>query len=173
MDYLVQNDIAVVQLVREAKILRLASLKRMFYLGREPHTINESAVQNFRTRVTPVPWDEFTIEKIHHDELKDEQWENRLKEGKVRYYRLKYENMLSKEGLQDELKEVFEVLNLEHSKDKEFNYKSLLLQLQKPTCRGRVERYKEFLQRIPETKTLAACIMLDDLYGDYYEESSG
>lgn len=174
IDYLVQNNIAVIQLVREAKILRLSSLKRIQWLeDGEAHSFNEAVVQNFRKRVTPIPWDDSVIHKIHYDERKDRKWGTLLKQAKLRYHRLVYEKMLSKEGLQTELEAVFDHFNFTHSPDRPLNFNSQLLQLQRPTCKDRVEGYAEFREKIYGTRTLSACDILDNLYNnDHQDESS-
>ncbi len=166
-DYFAKNNIAVIHLVREAKILRLASMKQTRDIaGQEPHAIDASAVQKFREKTQSITWDDKTIAKIILEEMVDRKWEKRLIfKPHLKYHRLTYEKMLEKNSLISELIQVFTTLST-IQKPSSLNLDSKLLKLNESTCKGRINNYEELQKRLAGTRTLAACKMLDYLYGD-------
>ena len=166
-DYFVKNDIAIIHLIREAKILRISSLKQSQGMpGNQPHTADKSVVQSLRKRTELISWDETTIQKVFQEEETDAEWQRLLLSSpKVKYHKLIYESMLEKEERKYQLDLVFEFLNVNHQ-DSEIKLDSPFLKLHNSTCEGRIDRYEEFREKIAGTKTLAVCEKLDEMFGD-------
>ena len=168
-DYFAKNNIAVIHLVREAKILRIASMKESHAMGGQPHSVDQSYVKQFRDKTQPLSWDETMIKKIPMEEKKDASWEISLSfKPNLKYHRLSYEKMLLEEDLISQLNQIFVFLKTTQ-KYSSVNLDSKLLKLQKSTCRARIMNYEEFRKHISGTRTAAACDMLDDLYDDEQE----
>lgn len=168
-EYFAKNDIAVIHLVREAKILRMASMEESNALGPQPHSIDQSFVEQFRKKTQPFSWDETTINDISADEMKDASLEISLSfKPNLKYYRLSYDKMLLEDDLIFQFNQIFVFLKTTQ-KYSSVNLDSKLLKLQESTCRARVKNYEEFRKRIIGTRTAAACDMLDGLYDDEQE----
>ena len=174
VDYLLQNNVAIIHLIREAKILRVSSQSTMKEEkltkldNNMPHTIDQDKANMIKQTTAPFQWDNSTISMINDEESMDHQWEMLLKfTPKLKYHRMMYEKMLLKDGLEREISQVLSFLHLDQpSATGKVNLESHLLQLHKATCPGRVPNYGEFLQRIKGTRTAAACNYLDEIYGD-------
>ncbi len=177
IDYFVKNKVAVIHLVREAKILRIASQSTMEkdkekLAIKKPHTINKSEVEMVREQSAPFQWDETTISVIKNEERIDSEWENLLSfTPNLEYHRLIYEKMLTEDSLKEEISKILAFLNLDqvNEEDEQVKIDSQLLQLHKASCNGRVVNYSDFRKSIDGTRTAAACDYLDEVYGD--EES--
>ena len=176
--YLVKQNIAIIHLIREAKILRLASLKntkeQLTKLNGTPHTINETLANELR-HVDLIQWDEKVIEKLREEEDYDEFWKKlMIFTPHLKYYQFNYEKMLLEDDLKDELRQVLTFLfekRIEKNDDwteltTSFNLHSKLLQLHETTCSGRVSDYDKFQKRVAGTRTGAACIMLDEIFAE-------
>lgn len=174
VDYLLKNNVAIVHLVREAKILRVSSQstmeeERLTKLDNKlPHTIDQEKAKMIKETTAPFQWDDSTISMINDEEHIDDEWEKLLKfTPKLKYHRMIYEKMLLKDGLEREISQVLSFLHLDQpSAAGKVNLESQLLQLHKATCPGRVPNYGEFRKRIEGTRTAAACDYLDEIYGD-------
>ncbi len=169
-DYFVKNDIAIIHLIREAKILNIASGQQSNGMpDGQPHTADESIASKLRKSSLPITWDETTVQKVLNAEEADRTWQRLLSsKPNLKYHRLIYEKMLAKEDRRIEFEQVFGFLNTNQNSDL-MKLDSMLLQLHQPTCKGRVERYEKFYEAIAGTKTSAACKWLDKRFGD--EES--
>lgn len=176
--YLVNHNIAVIHLIREAKILRLASIQntkeQLKKLNGTPHTINETLANELR-HTDLIQWDETLIEKLKDEEDYDSSWKKlMIFTPHLKYYQMNYEKMLLVDDLRNELRQVLSFLfenRIEKNDDwveltTSFNLHSKLLQLHETTCSGRVSNYDEFQKRVAGTRTGAACTMLDDIFAE-------
>lgn len=162
-DYFEKNDIAIIHLVREAKILKIASGKQSVGMpGGQPHTTDDSVVSKLRKKNEVMTWTNRTVKAIRREEERDSIWKRLLvSKPKLKYHRLVYERMLYREILSSDLADVLMFLNVGHQKS--LNLDSRLLQLHSAACNGRIDRYKEFRKAIAGTITLEACDMLDQM----------
>lgn len=175
-DYFIKNDIAIVHLIREAKILQISSMSQDYSStmpGGEPHTNDSSVVQSFRNKTKPLSWDGDTIQEVLRKELEDAQWQISFLSHRpdIKYHKLVYENLLeNEEKLGYEIEAALDSFHFE--KRSELKLDSSLLQLQQPTCEGRVEKSEEFYKKIIGTKTLAACEKLDEVFAKETAENT-
>lgn len=173
IEYCVENDVAIIHLVRDAKVLRIASQstmekeKHLLEVGL-PHTVDKAKAAMIRDQNTLFEWDQSLIDQIKIEEDIDDQWERMLSFApKLKYHRLTYEKMLSEDSLEVEISQILSFFDLEQQSA---NIDSQLLQLHKAVCPGRVANYDELRERMEGTRTAAACDYLDEIYSDAESE---
>jgi len=170
--YLTDNNIAVIQLVREATILRRASS----YDNKEEFKVSNHHTQQVNSRekaenlpeVGKMPWTSETVEDIVKMERANSEWQRSLQfMPSVRNYYLSYENLLSEEGLEDHFSRIISFLLPFSTCDTEVITEDTIFRLHSPTCFSRMENYDELakeLEKAGALNTVAACRMLEDMY---------
>ena len=173
--YLQDNNIAIIHLVREAKILRAASKydgaqEKKLLGGRVAHTTDTSVINSIPTHAK-MPWNQRSIQKILDWEEESNQWHKYIHSmDSVRDFYLSYENLLSKEGLRNYLSQVASFLlpswyDLSDPHKKDININSSFLQLHSSSCSDRVENYSKLAQekKLEGSHTIAACNMIEEM----------
>lgn len=180
LEYFVKNDVAVIHLVRDAKVLRIASESTMEEERGKmktplPHTLDESEAKLIAESTPLFEWDEKTMYTIKFEEKRDLQWEMLVKYvPNTKYHKLTYEQLLTKDNLASEVSQLLSFLNLnqDDSEKSHPNLNSELQRLHKGTCSGRVANYDQFRTAIEGTRTASACDYLDEIYDDDEEEEA-
>lgn len=167
--YLQDNNIAIVHLVREAKVLRQASQHDVSAVkaasGKVVHHAYDSSEVNNLPKINKMQWKQAQVKKFLQLEEESDEWNKQIHFLPfVRDYYLSYENMLSREGLEDSIRQLISFLGLPMC-GYSVNTKAHLQQLHSPLCGERVEDYEELMSELNGTKTAAACRMLDAMLG--------
>lgn len=164
MEHVINRGIAIVHLVREATVLRIASKNQG--RSRIKHTTNSSVAAQ-TSKVDLMPWDATTISKARALESQDTSWERRLSfRPGLRYRYISYESLLSLKSREDQLWQVTAFL-------KPFPaplpaglvlVNATLLQLHNPRCSLRIKNYDELRAELEGTRTASACDMLEKVF---------
>ena len=178
--YLRENNIAVIHLVREAKILKIASLHDKEYLkasgikagptGNNDHATNQRKVDD-SVIIPKMPW-KVKVKEMLRLEEESNNWQKSIHfMTSVRSFYLSYEHLLSEDSMEDNIAQVVSFLLMPssvlfHEGLRPVNKNSDLLQLHSPRCSDRIENYAEFIAnaRVKNSRSAAACIMLEKLY---------
>ena len=159
--YLQRNKISVIHLVREAKILRLASAYNS-KKQKGTHARDEETAKAFRD-AEKMPWDSSTIKKVLALEEASKKWNNFVHFlPNVPDFRVSYEYLVAETELQ--LAQILGFLYLPTlTYFPEVRLETTYLQLHEPACSDRVENYAEFARdkKFRSSETFAACYMLD------------
>lgn len=170
--YVKENNIAIIHLVREAAVLRLASrhdagVEQKITGHRVGHSENATWVQNLPQ--VKMPWNQQTIDTILKNEEYNTQYETFFHfMTSVRYYYLSYEHLLTRDGLEDHLSRIISFLMPFTPYRQQVNLNETLLQLHSPTCSSRIENYDEFAKELElagASKTVLACRYINELFG--------
>lgn len=164
IEHVINRGIAIVHLVREATVLRIASQKQS--RSRIMHTTNSSVVAQ-TSKVDLMSWDATTISQVRALESQDTSWQRRLAfQPGLRYHHISYENLLSLKSREDKLGQVTAFL-------KPFHVplpvglvlvNGTLLQRHNPRCSLRIKNYAKLRSELEGTRTASACDMLEKAF---------
>lgn len=163
-NYLRKNDVSIIHLVREAKILKIdsesnARLKSIW------HAFSKSDAAALRD--TPkLPWTEKIITKMLNLENLSTQWQRRIYSiANISVYYLSYESLLEKNNFDKAFCQIFGFLTNKIPNSSSIITDTNLFQIHKPLCSDRIENYENFRahDKVRESRTAAACDMLQML----------
>jgi len=172
--YFREHNVHLVHLVREAKILKMAStyssVAERVDFG-SMHASNQSMVEKFRES-PKMPWHDELIDKMLEIEQRAIDWQRTIHfMPHVADSYLSYEKML----IPDERRRIFLQLTNElvpgyysqHPQKEVDTSTTNLMQLHEPTCEDRINRYLDFTkhEKVQNSRTLAACNMLQTYFG--------
>jgi len=177
-----EEEIVVLHLVREAKILKLASKynnaeqKQMFG---GMHTTNVSEAQLYR-RAKLLKWDNNTILQILKLEKESAYWEQtlRLSEYMIPVYYVSYEVLLRQQQMMRNIQRIISFLLPDTIiRLSEVQTNTSLLQLHEPSCIERVDQYFTLEEQpiFRDTRTALACKLLNSIgiqSQDFYDHDS-
>lgn len=176
-DYFKKNDIIVLHLIREARILRYGSLENAAHFesenGGNMNTIDPSVAQLIQEKDSSITWSKQTVRDILKEEERDKKLEESLsKTLGSQYYRIRYESLLKGDELRAKLTGIIWPLYPISSSPSNFNITldSKMIKLHKRTCVERVENYEQMRLKIVGSRTATACDYLDRTFGDAEEE---
>ena len=168
--YLKENNIAVIHLVREAKVLNYASKQKKM-----EHTQDKDRAELLHHTPKHV-WNDGTINWTLRLERNSQEWDDQLAawsaSSGIRSYYLRYEDLIvGEDRCADNLLQVMKFLQLSILEGGSeamppVNIHSNLLTLHSPTCDERIENYQEFAAhpRIVNSKTVLACDMINEYF---------
>lgn len=165
--YLQTHNVSVVHLVREAKILQLASLYSKRTQNNDAvkklwHTKDKNLVEIFRNE-SKMPWTEGTIAKVQNFEREGMRWDTFVRSlTSVPYHYLSYEDMVIDKEAQ--LANVIAFLFLPAKTNlPSVRSSTTLLQMHETGCAARVANYTGFTkdERVSESSTVRACDKLE------------
>jgi len=177
--YLKEYGVSILHLVREAKILKLASAYNNRHQKKKlksMHTKNASIIALYRD--TPkMPWTNGTINEMLELEDISVKWQTKIHfMPLVPDYYLSYESLLVEEERREYLRQVFNFLSPATAvegqqgsmRKDEIQDNSTLLQLHEPLCTDRIERYELFRNQplVHGSRSIAACDLIYYHFGN-------
>ena len=171
-NFLREHDVAIVHLVRDAKILTMASKynnRKQFSSLKTMHTNNAKQAEEFRNTADKMPWDKRIIRDVVQNEKVSDDWDRIMSsEPLVRSHRVSYEKLLQEQDRRDQIAQIISFL-LPYSSGSvhDVQVNTSLLQLHEPTCSSRVAKYSAFRAHpdIANTKTATACDLIEYHFG--------
>lgn len=167
--YFKENQVSIIHLVREAKILNIASKynsnKQKEALGLKfMHSTNSSMIKSFRA-AEKMPWDEKTITDILELEKLSAKWQKSVHfMYSVPDHYLSYESLLMEDDRAFQLTQILAFLQILTDMSNTVKVNSPLLRLHESTCSDRVENYStlHLHPKLESTGTLLACDMIEN-----------
>lgn len=171
--YFRRNNVSVLHLVREAKILKLASeynnqQQINMFDTHARHTTNATLAEKFRITAQKMPWDNHTVDKMLALEKRSQDIQKKIHfMPHVANFYLTYESLLhEKERLsQIRLISYFLRKNVRTKNVQVEKTESMLKKLHESICSDRIENYDEFRthERVRESRSVAACDFIQSL----------
>mmetsp|Transcript_14116 Transcript_14116/g.20590 ORF Transcript_14116/g.20590 Transcript_14116/m.20590 type:complete len:334 (-) Transcript_14116:292-1293(-) len=164
--YMRENGVSFLHLVREAKILKMAS---SFNNSKEKpsHSTNATAVKELRG-LPKLPWNDKTIDNMLNIENISADWQKKIRfMPLVPEYYLSYESLLNKEDRLNHIRQITVFLTNENLNPNATHINGTLFQLHEPLCSDRVENYTGFRMhhKVRESRSAAACDMIEFYFG--------
>lgn len=164
--YMRENGVSFLHLVREAKVLKLASSYNVKH-QKSHHTTNTTVVKNLRD--TPkLPWNGKIIDEMLKLEDISVEWQTRIHfMPLVPDYYLSYESLLNKEDRLNYIGQITAFLTNRNVNASTIQTNGNLLQLHEPLCSDRVENYEKFRMhdKVRGSRSAAACDMIQFHFG--------
>lgn len=157
--YFKDNDINIIHLVREAKILVLASSHDVRVRGFH-HTTNSSMIQE----TPPLDWDEKDIDKMLEMEKTSTEWQDKVHKMApfVQNYYVAYENILRKEKRNMLVSQIVAFISGSFDPNVE-SAEGTLLKESESSCSTRIANYTEFRahDKVINSRSAAACDLIE------------
>ena len=158
--YLKENQVAIIHLVREAKILVLASAHDVKERGRVHHTTDPSMIKE----TSSLEWNEKIIDRMLEMEKSSLAWQDEVHKmtPSVQNFYVAYENTLVEEKRKQLVGQiaafVLEIFNPDIEKAE-----GILLKQSESSCSTRIAKYKEFRahKKVINSRSAAACDLID------------
>ena len=166
VEYLAKKNVSVVHLVREASVLRLASMA-VAQSANTWHSADAAAAAKEKAKSTPMSWGNQIRLEVTELERENDAWQQAfLAHPGIRYHYLRYEDLLSSELCDPAISGVAAFLGTSVSGSgcaKSNGGGHSLKKLHSTTCSSRMANYEELRAELNGTKTAAACDYLEDL----------
>lgn len=158
--YLRDNGVSIIHLVREAKILKLASAHDVRERGGVHHTINASEIRE----TSSLKWDETVVQQILVLEKVSLEWQNKIHKMTplVPNYYVSYEYILGEENRKQVLAQVVSFVLESFDPDIKVAEGTLLKQ-SSSSCSSRIANYKEFRahEKVINSRSAVACNLIE------------
>eukprot|EP00814_Leptocylindrus_danicus_P019949 CAMPEP_0116014484 /NCGR_PEP_ID=MMETSP0321-20121206/6297_1 /TAXON_ID=163516 /ORGANISM="Leptocylindrus danicus var. danicus, Strain B650" /LENGTH=335 /DNA_ID=CAMNT_0003484129 /DNA_START=224 /DNA_END=1228 /DNA_ORIENTATION=- len=158
--YLKDNQVQIIHLVREAKILVLASKYDAIERGGVHHTTNSSMLKE----TSSLKWDEESIGIMLEKEKSSLDWQNNIHNMTpfVQNFYVAYENLLVEEKRKQLLGQTAVFIAGSFDPDIEKTEGALLKQSES-SCSSRIAKYEEFRahKKVINSRTASACDLID------------
>uniref|UniRef100_A0A7S4VYU0 Sulfotransferase domain-containing protein n=1 Tax=Ditylum brightwellii TaxID=49249 RepID=A0A7S4VYU0_9STRA len=168
-NYLKDNGISLIHLVREAKILVLASKRdvkkrKKQYGGNLHHITNATLNKEIRENGYKINWDDALIDSMLEMEALSIQWQAtvHLMAPLVRYYYISYESLLAKDERDFWVGQLVGFLTEKGHDSSISNAEGTLLQLSESDCSDRIENYAGFRahEKVKHSRSAVACDLI-------------
>jgi len=159
--YFKENNVRVIHLVREAKILKIASGHDVKARGghNHHHTTNSSEI----TKVPPMEWDEELIDEMLELEKVSLDWHDNIHTMSplVSSHYVSYENILGEERRKEIVAQIVAFVSGKFDPNVKVAEGTLLKQ--SDSCSARIENYAGFRahEKVIHSRSAAACDLID------------
>lgn len=163
--YLRKNGVSLVHLVREAKILKIAS-EYSSYQRSKWFADNETEALSFRRDTPKLKWTENIISDMLNLESMSQIWQRRIQfMPHVPVHYLSYEKLLATKDRVEALRQVSAFLTNQIPDSSSIRTATNVFQVHERLCSDRIENYVKFRahDKVLESGTAAACDMLEFL----------
>jgi len=158
--YFKDNGVNLIHLVREAKILKIASGYGVMERGGVHHTTNSSAIQE----TSSLQWNEQIITNMLKLEKKSIEWQNtiHMMTPFVPNYYVSYENILGEQKRKQLVAQIVSFVSGNFHPNVQAVEGNLLKQ-SNSSCSARIANYSEFRahKKVIDSRSAAACDLID------------